>query len=72
MKKSLLALALLIAAPAFAQEHTIKIATLAPEGSLWMNRSAPLPDRVCRANMQATGLPAARGATTDARMSMRC
>ena len=37
MKSSLLALALLVSAPAFAQEHTIKIATLAPEGSLWMN-----------------------------------
>jgi TRAP-type C4-dicarboxylate transport system substrate-binding protein len=37
MRKSLLALVLLIAAPAFAQEHTLKIATLAPEGSLWMS-----------------------------------
>src|SRR5262249_54386860 len=38
MKKWLLALAL-VASPAvaFAQEHTIKIATLAPEGSLWMS-----------------------------------
>jgi TRAP-type C4-dicarboxylate transport system substrate-binding protein len=37
MKRLVVALALLVGAPAFAQEHTIKIATLAPEGSLWMN-----------------------------------
>src|SRR5690242_18770409 len=37
MKRILLALALTaFAAPAFAQEHTLKIATLAPEGSMWM------------------------------------
>jgi len=37
MKRILLALALTaFAVPAFAQEHTLKIATLAPEGSMWM------------------------------------
>ena len=39
MKRLLLAFAALalLAAPAAAQEHTIKVATLAPEGSSWMN-----------------------------------
>jgi len=37
MKRFLVALALTaLAAPAFAQEHVLKIATLAPEGSKWM------------------------------------
>ena len=38
MKRMLLAFALsLLGANAQAQEHTLKIATLAPEGSSWMN-----------------------------------
>lgn len=34
---NLIALAVLLAAPAFSQEYTIKFATLAPKGSTWMN-----------------------------------
>jgi TRAP-type C4-dicarboxylate transport system substrate-binding protein len=38
MKRSLLlAAALVLSQTAYAQEHTLKIATLAPEGSAWMN-----------------------------------
>mgnify|MGYP005809902681 CR=1 FL=1 len=50
MKKIALALALAIAAPVSAQEVTIKLGTLAPNGSTWHNLLKELADRWAQAS----------------------
>lgn len=44
--KALLAVALLVAMPAHAATHTFKIATLAPDGSSWMNEMRAAADEI--------------------------